>query len=90
MAKGGNLIIPAFAVERTQDLLYDLNQLYLKGELDPDIDIYIDSPLAISATQIFEKHSEYYDYEASQMIANGDHPLRLPNLKVALFPGGVN
>ncbi|NLU46587.1 MAG: MBL fold metallo-hydrolase [Syntrophomonadaceae bacterium] len=84
MAKGGNLIIPAFAVERTQDLLYDLNQLYLKGELDPDIDIYIDSPLAISATQIFEKHSEYYDYEASQMIANGDHPLRLPNLKVAL------
>lgn len=84
MAKGGNLIIPAFAVERTQDLLYDLNQLYQNGELDPGIDIYIDSPLAIAATQIFEKHIEYYDYEASQIVANGDHPLRLPNLKVTL------
>ncbi|HQA07890.1 MAG TPA: MBL fold metallo-hydrolase [Syntrophomonadaceae bacterium] len=84
MAKGGNLIIPAFAVERTQDLLYDLNQLYKNGELDPSIDIYIDSPLAIAATEIFEKHIEYYDYEASQILANGDHPLRLPNLKVAL------
>lgn len=81
MAKGGNLIIPAFAVERTQDLLYDLNQLYQSGELDPSIDIYIDSPLAIAATQIFEKHINYYDHEASQMIARGDHPLRLPNLK---------
>jgi len=84
MAKGGNLIIPAFAVERTQDMLYDLYQLYQNGELDPDIDIYIDSPLAIAATQIFEKHIEYYDYEASQILANGEHPLRLPNLKVAL------
>lgn len=81
MAKGGNLIIPAFAVERTQDMLYDLNLLYQQGELDPGIDIYIDSPLAIAATQIFEKHIDYYDHEATQMLANGDHPLRLPNLK---------
>lgn len=81
MAKGGNLIIPAFAVERTQDILYDLNQLYLQGELDPNIDIYIDSPLAIAATQIFEEHIEYYDQEATQMLDEGNHPLKLPNLK---------
>lgn len=81
MAKGGNLIIPAFAVERTQDILYDLNQLYLQGELDPGIDIYIDSPLAIAATQIFEEHIEYYDQEATQMVDEGNHPLKLPNLK---------
>lgn len=84
IAKGGNLIIPAFAVERTQDMLYDLNLLYQQGELDPNIDIYIDSPLAIAATQIFEKHIHYYDHEATQMIANGDHPLRLPNLNFTL------
>ncbi|MGI6453892.1 MAG: MBL fold metallo-hydrolase RNA specificity domain-containing protein [Syntrophomonadaceae bacterium] len=84
MAKGGNLIIPAFAVERTQDLLYDLNLLLQQGELDPGIDIYIDSPLAIAATQIFEKHIDYYDHEATQMIAEGNHPLNLPNLKFTL------
>ena len=71
-------------MERTQDMLYDLNLLYQQGELDPNIDIYIDSPLAIAATQIFEKHIHYYDHEATQMLANGEHPLRLPNLNFTL------
>lgn len=81
MSKGGNLIIPAFAVERTQDLLYDLNLLQKEDKLDPNIDIYIDSPLAIAATKIFEKHIDYYDAESSEMVARGEHPLRLPGLK---------
>ena len=62
MAKGGNLIIPSFAVERTQDLLYDLYHLEQAGKLD-NIDIYIDSPLAIAATEIFQKNSAYYDQD---------------------------
>lgn len=81
MRKGGNLIIPAFAVERTQDLLYDLNELYVMGELDPAIDVYIDSPLAIAATEIFKNSSHLYDDEALDYVNNGFHPLKLPNLK---------
>ncbi len=82
MRKGGNLIIPSFAVERTQDLLYDLSNLYDSGHLDGDIDIYIDSPLAIAATEIFKRHIEYYDDDSRrQLMVHGKHPLELPNLK---------
>ncbi len=80
MRKGGNLIIPAFAVERTQDLLYDLSQLYNEGQLAPSINLYIDSPLAIAATQIFQKHIECYDYATRQLMDYSEHPLKLPNL----------
>lgn len=81
MKKGGNLVIPSFAVERTQDLLYDLNYLYSEEKLDPGIDIYIDSPLAIAATEIFQKSVEYYDDETRSFLEKGNHPLKLNNLK---------
>jgi len=81
MQKGGNLVIPAFAVERTQDLLYDLSELYHTRRLNPDIQVYIDSPLAIAATKIFEEHPEYFDDDTRQLIVNGKHPLKLPTLK---------
>ena len=60
--KGGNVIIPAFAVERTQDLLYSLNNLIEKGKLK-GVDIFVDSPLAISATEIFCRNIQYFDEE---------------------------
>jgi metallo-beta-lactamase family protein len=81
MQRGGNLVIPSFAVERTQDLLYDLNSLQMKGQLDPNIDIYIDSPLAIAATEIFEKNTAYYDQETMNMVKSGNHPFKLAQLK---------
>ncbi|MBW6464266.1 MAG: MBL fold metallo-hydrolase [Bacillota bacterium] len=81
MKKGGNLIIPSFAVERTQDLLYDLSLLQSQGRLNPNIDIYIDSPLAIKATEIFKRHFDLYDRETNHMIKKGHHPLKMPNLK---------
>jgi len=68
-------------VERTQDLLYDLNVLYKNGQLDPNIDIYIDSPLAIAATEIFEHNINFYDDETRQMVQSGNHFLKIPNLK---------
>lgn len=81
MTRGGNLIIPSFAVERTQDLLYDLSILYNQGRLDPGISVYIDSPLAIAATQVFNHNHALFDLETIQMIRDGHDPLKLPSLK---------
>ncbi|MGI6421312.1 MAG: MBL fold metallo-hydrolase RNA specificity domain-containing protein [Syntrophomonadaceae bacterium] len=82
MSKGGNLIIPAFAVERTQDLLYDLYHLSTEGKLDSEIEIYIDSPLAIAATRIFQKHVDLYDDDARKILEDDkSHPLMLDQLK---------
>jgi len=78
--KGGNLVIPAFAVERTQDLIYDLNLLYKQGKLPAGQQVYIDSPLAIAATEIFKRSSEFYDNETRQLLMEGNDPFLLPNL----------
>lgn len=78
--KGGNLIIPAFAVERTQDLLYHLN-LLMEAKRMPPMPVYIDSPLATAATLIFQKHMECFDQEACDSIKKGGNPLNLPGLK---------
>ncbi len=73
------VIIPAFAVERTQDVIYTLGQLIRKGLLPP-IPVYVDSPLAISATEIFKKNSECFDQETREILLNGENPLDLPTL----------
>ena len=60
--RGGKLIIPSFAVERTQLLVYLLNKLYHQGDL-PDIPVFVDSPLAVNVTEIFRRHPGYFDQE---------------------------
>ncbi|GBF33267.1 metallo-beta-lactamase family protein [Desulfocucumis palustris] len=77
--KGGNLIIPAFAVERTQDLLYDMNLLMLEKRFPP-MQVYIDSPMAVAATQVFKNHPECFDQETRELIRQGKDPLALPGL----------
>ncbi len=77
------VIIPAFAVERTQEILYILGEYQRNGEL-PDIPIYLDSPLAIRATQIFRKNKKYYDEEAMAIVKEGFDPFDMPNLKFTL------
>lgn len=81
-ARGGNVIIPAFAVGRVQDLLYGLHRLIHSGELDP-ANIFVDSPLAAKATDIFCHHVESFDEEARR-FANvvGDCPLYLRALRL--------
>ena len=74
------VIIPSFAVERTQEVIYILGEFYRKGEL-PDIPIYLDSPLAIKATEIFRKNKEFYDKEALAIIEAGFDPFNLPTLQ---------
>mgnify|MGYP000032092074 FL=1 len=84
LKKGGNLIIPAFAVERTQDIIYNLKKLINSGEIPP-VDVYIDSPLAIKTTEIFCKYPLFYDEEATSLHeASESCILDFPSLKFSL------
>lgn len=78
------VIIPAFAVGRTQELLYTLHLLAAEGRLPADMPVFVDSPLAIKATEIFRRNPAYLDDEARVMLANGDNPLKFKNLKFTL------
>lgn len=80
---GGNLIIPSFAVGRTQEILYEINKfLAIKGigEKIKKIPVYVDSPLAVNATKIFEENPRYYDDDALRLLLAGDNPLDFENL----------
>jgi metallo-beta-lactamase family protein len=79
IAHQAKVVIPAFAVERTQDIIYTLGQLIRKGSIPP-IPIYIDSPLAISATEIFKKNSDCFDQETKDLLSGGENPLEIPGI----------
>ncbi len=65
-------VIPTFAVERTQEILYELNLLVEKNVVDPGLKFYLDSPMASKATMIFERYRKYYDQDALDLIRAGD------------------
>jgi metallo-beta-lactamase family protein len=79
VAHQAKVVIPAFAVERTQDIIYTLGQFIRKG-LIPSIPVYIDSPLAISATEIFKRNPDCFDQETRALLLGGEDPLDLPQL----------
>jgi metallo-beta-lactamase family protein len=81
---GEKVIIPAFAVERTQEILYSLHLLAGQGKLPKDMPVYLDSPLAIKATEIFHRYSSYLDSETHDILKKGEDPLSLPQLKFSL------
>lgn len=83
ITEGGVLMIPSFALERTQELLYELNDL-VENHRIPKIPIFIDSPLAIKATEIYKKYQEYYNKEAAYIIESGDKLFSFPGLKLTL------
>jgi len=82
-ANGEKVVIPAFAVERTQEILYSLHLLLQAGKLPKDMPVYLDSPLAIKATEIFHRYRDYLDGATQDILKNGGDPLRLPNLKMS-------
>jgi metallo-beta-lactamase family protein len=79
IAHQAKVVIPAFAVERTQDIIYTLGQFIRKGSL-PQIPIYIDSPLAISATEIFKRNPDCFDQETKDLLSGGENPLEIPGI----------
>ena len=83
-SKGEKVIIPAFAVERTQEILYCLHILQSKGKLPADMPVFVDSPLAIRATEVFRRNRELFDEDAQKMLHQGDDPFELPNLRYTL------
>ncbi len=88
---GGTVVVPSFAVGRTQEILYEINKL--KDEYGDDEEfrrkyktimkapVYVDSPLAISATEVFRENTEIFDEETKEEIMRGDNPLEFPGLK---------
>lgn len=83
--RGGNVVIPSFAVGRTQELIFEFNRFYnenseFRKELE-NIKIYIDSPMATNATEVFEKNAQVFDEETKNYILSGDNPLDFPNLE---------
>ena len=81
--RGGTVVIPSFAVGRTQEIIYELNKYYddkEEGKRFNKIPVYIDSPLATRATEIFRKNAEVFDKETRDFIMSGDNPLDFRNL----------
>jgi len=76
---GGNLIIPSFALERSQELLYHLNQLLLEDRI-PHLMVFVDSPMAISVTEVFERHPEMFDEQMLQLVRRNESPFQFPGL----------
>ncbi|MBN1665319.1 MAG: MBL fold metallo-hydrolase [Deltaproteobacteria bacterium] len=78
---GEKVIIPAFAVERTQEMIYSLYLLAKDGRLPKDMPIYIDSPLAMKATQIFRKYTAYFDEDTKELLNAGENPLNFAQVR---------
>ncbi len=78
--RGGKVIIPSFAVGRTQEIVYDLHKLFDRGRL-PAIPIYVDSPLSVNVTEVFRNHPECYDEETLDMITHHEDPFGFYRLK---------
>lgn len=83
--RGGNVVIPSFAVGRTQELIFEFNRFYeehpeYRDQLDK-VKVYVDSPMATTATEVFRKNAQVFDEETKAYIMRGDNPLDFKNLK---------
>ncbi len=90
LEKGGTVVIPSFAVGRTQEILYELNRIkeekhdeefYKKYKRLMSVPVYVDSPLAISATEVFRENMDLFNEETQAIINSGDNPLEFDGLK---------
>mgnify|MGYP001547127692 CR=1 FL=1 len=80
--RGGNIVIPSFAIERTHELLYLLNDLLMAKKI-PNLMVFVDSPMAVNVTDVFIKHPEYFDDEMKQRLRSGNSPFTFSSLKLS-------
>ena len=81
-AAGGNIVIPSFALERSQEVLYYINELLISKQIQP-IQIYLDSPMASKITEVFEKHADLFDTQMTNLVNNHASPFDMPTLHLA-------
>lgn len=81
ISQGGTLMVPSFAMERTQELLYEINELMNHNRI-PHVPVFVDSPLAINLTEVYRKYPQYFNKTAAYLIASGDDIFNFPNLKM--------
>ena len=79
--RGGNIVIPAFALERTQEVMYYLNGLQSERRI-PHLMVFVDSPMAINITEVFKHHAELFDKEMTELLLQGKSPFECPCLKL--------
>lgn len=80
VARGGALVIPAFSIERTQDLIFEINEM-VEGKKIPEIPVFIDSPLAIKVTKVFSDNSPYFNKDIQEAMKGGDDIFKFPKLR---------
>ncbi len=78
---GGNIIVPSFALQRTQEVLYYMNDLLVEDRI-PHIMVFLDSPMAIAVTEVYKKHSELFDQEMSSRLRHKTSPFDFPGLRM--------
>ena len=81
VSAGGNIIVPSFALERSQELLYHLNELFLRKEI-PSLPVFLDSPMAIRITEVFKHHAELFDQEMMERLRQGNSCFSFENLRI--------
>ncbi len=79
---GGNIIIPSFALERSQEILFYLSEL-LEENAIPQLPVFLDSPMAIRITEVFKKHPEMFDEEMNERLSNNNNPFTFPGLRIS-------
>lgn len=78
---GGNILIPSFAIERTQEILYEIN-IFIENKLIDGLEVYLDSPMASKATNIFKQYPTFYDEDARRLLDKGDDPFHFKGLNI--------
>ena len=78
---GGNILIPSFAIERTQEILYEMN-MFVENKLLEGLPVYLDSPMASKATEIFRRYPSFYDEDARRLLDKGDDPFDFPGFQM--------
>jgi metallo-beta-lactamase family protein len=82
MKRHGNVVIPSFALERTQEILYYLREATVDGRLPRSLPVFLDSPMAVSAVEIYRRFPDYFDEAARALVADGSDPFGMPGLRL--------